>query len=130
MLESGRPGHQATSTRGGGAGTPTASTCTGPHAPAISLPKVDGTICGIGKKFAAIPVTGNGLMSVPIAINLGQSAFALNCPSPNSSSTGNGAFGFSWSLCLPSISRKTHKALPQYIDAEESVGLPSAVLRI
>jgi len=44
-------------------------------APSISLPKGDGAIRGMGEKFAANPVTGTGLMSVPIATNLGRSDF-------------------------------------------------------
>ncbi|MGH7847679.1 MAG: SpvB/TcaC N-terminal domain-containing protein, partial [Candidatus Binatia bacterium] len=36
------------------------------------------------------------------------------------SGTGNGPFGFGWSLSLPSITRKTDKGLPQYHDAKES----------
>jgi len=36
------------------------------------------------------------------------------------SGAGNGPFGFGWSLSLPSITRKTDKGLPRYLDAEES----------
>jgi hypothetical protein len=36
-------------------------------APSISLPKGGGAIHGMGEKFAANPLTGNGSMSVPIA---------------------------------------------------------------
>ena len=36
------------------------------------------------------------------------------------SGSGNGLFGLGWSLSLPSITRKTDKGLPRYLDAEES----------
>jgi hypothetical protein len=67
----------------------------------ISLPKGGGAIRGIGEKFAANPVTGTAAMSIPIAT------------SPRRS-------GFDWSLGLPSITRKTDKGLPKYLDSEES----------
>jgi Salmonella virulence plasmid 65kDa B protein len=36
------------------------------------------------------------------------------------SGSGNGPFGFGWTLSLPAITRKTDKGLPQYFDAAES----------
>jgi len=36
------------------------------------------------------------------------------------SGSGNGPFGFGWSLSLPAITRKTDNGLPLYRDAEES----------
>jgi hypothetical protein len=36
------------------------------------------------------------------------------------SSNGNGIFGFGWTLGLPSISRKTEKGLPRYIDRDDT----------
>ena len=34
--------------------------------------------------------------------------------------SGNGPFGFGWSLSVPAITRKTDKGLPQYLDGDES----------
>ena len=45
---------------------------------------------------------------------------APNLPFHTISGSGNGPFGFGWSLSLPTISRKTDRGLPQYQDAEES----------
>ena len=88
--------------------------------PTISLPKGGGAIRGIGEKFAANPVTGTGSMTVPIATSPGRSGFGPQLTLSYDSGSGNGPFGFGWSLSLPSITRKTDKGLPQYRDAEES----------
>lgn len=88
--------------------------------PSISLPKGGGAIRGIGEKFAANPVTGTGSMNVPIATSPGRSGFGPQISLSYDSGSGNGPFGFGWSLSLPAITRKTDKGLPQYRDAEDS----------
>jgi RHS repeat-associated protein len=96
---------------------------TGPSAsplPTLSLPKSGGAIRGIGEKFAANPVTGTGSMSVPIATSPGRSGFGPQLSLSYDSGSGNGPFGFGWSLNLPAITRKTDKGLPQYRDAVDS----------
>ena len=92
----------------------------GAGVPSISLPKGGGAIRGMGEKFAANPVTGTGSMSIPIATSPGRSGFGPQLSLTYDSGSGNGPFGFGWSLSLPSITRKTDKGLPQYLDAEES----------
>ena len=89
-------------------------------APAISLPTGGGAIRGIGEKFAANPVTGTGATTVPIATSPGRSGFGPQLALSYDSGAGNGPFGLSWGLSLPSITRKTDKGLPRYRDAEES----------
>lgn len=89
-------------------------------APAISLPKGGGAIRGMGEKFAANPVTGTGFMSVPIATSPGRSGFGPQLSLAYDSGSGNGPFGFGWSLSLPSVSRKTDKGLPRYLDVADS----------
>ena len=88
--------------------------------PAITLPKGGGAIRGIGEKFAANPVTGTGSMTVPIATSPGRRGFGPQLAVSYDSGSGNGAFGFGWSLGLPAITRKTDKGLPQYHDGTES----------
>src|SRR5262249_133398 len=88
--------------------------------PTISLPKGGGAIPGIGAKFAANPVRGTGSMSVPIATSPGRSGFGPQLSLSYDSGAGNGPFGFGWSLSLPSITRKTDKGLPQYLDTMNS----------
>src|SRR5215210_3206087 len=89
-------------------------------APSIALPKGGGAIRGMGEKFAANPVTGTGSMSVPIATSPGRSGFGPQLSLSYDSAAGNGPFGFGWSLSLTSITRKTEKGLPQYLDAVDS----------
>src|SRR5256885_13470941 len=89
-------------------------------APIISLPKGGGAIRGIGEKFAANPATGTGSLSVPIATSPGRSGFGPQLSLTYDSGSGNGPFGFGWSLSLPAITRKTGKGLPRYDDAGES----------
>lgn len=89
-------------------------------APSISLPKGGGAIRGIGEKFAANPVTGTGSMGVPIFTSPGRSGFGPQLALSYDSGSGNGPFGFGWSLSLPAITRKTDKGLPTYRDADEA----------
>ena len=88
--------------------------------PAISLPKGGGAIRGMGEKFAANPVTGTGSLSVPIYTSPGRSGFGPQLSLSYDSGAGNGPFGWGWSLSVPSITRKTDKGLPQYLDDDES----------
>src|SRR5215204_3517705 len=88
--------------------------------PSISLPKGGGAIRGIGEKFAANPVTGTGSLSVPLAVSPGRSGFGPQLSLSYDSGAGNGPFGFGWNLSLASVSRKTDKGLPRYLDAQES----------
>src|SRR5881397_1977065 len=90
------------------------------RAPNISLPKGGGAVRGIGEKFAANPVTGTGSMTVPLATSPGRSGFGPQLSLSYDSGSGNGPFGFGWSLSLPAITRKTDRGVPQYRDAEES----------
>ncbi|MEJ2765234.1 SpvB/TcaC N-terminal domain-containing protein [Photobacterium sp. MCCC 1A19761] len=91
-----------------------------PLMPSIDLPKGGGAIRGIGEKFAANPVTGSGSMTVPLALSPGRTGFGPELSLSYDSGSGNGPFGFGWSLSIPRISRKTDKGLPHYHDAEES----------
>lgn len=88
-------------------------------APSVSLSKGGGVIRGIGEKFAANPVTGNGSLysrrDEPRTLRIRTRAFMVV-----RFRLRNGPFGFGWSLALPAITRKTDKGLPRYRDAEES----------
>lgn len=91
-----------------------------PLLPSISPPKGGGAIRGMGEKFAANPVTGSGSMTVPIPVSPGRSGFGPQLSLAYDSGSGNGPFGFGWSLSLPKIARKTDKGLPRYLDSQES----------
>jgi RHS repeat-associated protein len=92
----------------------------GMSAPSIALPKGGGAIRGIGEKFDANPVTGTGRFTLPITVSPGRSEFAPNLSLAYDSGSGNGPFGFGWSIGLPAITRKTDKGLPRYVDAGDS----------
>ena len=88
--------------------------------PAISLPKGGGAIKGIDEKLTVNPSTGTASVSVPIFTSPGRSDFHPKLSLSYDSGAGNGPFGFGWNLLLPSITRKTDKGIPKYIDGEES----------
>src|SRR5271163_3296367 len=76
---------------------------------------------GIGEKFAANPVTGTGSLTVPIATGPGRSGFGPQLSLSYDSGSGNGPFGLGWDVALPSITRRTDKALSRYQDAERGL---------
>ena len=90
------------------------------HPPAISLPKGGGAIKGIGETFQPNPFTGTASISVPIYTSPGRAGFGPELSLSYGSGSGNGIFGLGWSLSIPSITRKTEKGLPQYLDHDES----------
>src|SRR6476646_3969750 len=88
--------------------------------PAVSLPKGGGAIKGIGEKFAANPVAGTGSLTIPLPLSDGRSGFTPDLTLSYDSGSGNGTFGFGWSVGYPSITRRTDRGLPQYLDNQES----------
>lgn len=102
-------------------GAPTGeSPAFGAAAPKVELPKGEGANRGISEKFATNPVTGTGLISVPIATSPGRSSIGPQLSLSYDSGACSGPFGFGWSLSLPAITRKTNKGLPHYLDAVDS----------
>lgn len=95
---------------------PAAQAPTPIEAPTPSLPKGGGAIRAISEKFSLNPATGSGGMSIPVQTPPGRSGFGPSLAIGYSSGGGNGPFGLGWSLSAPSISRKTDKGLPQYMD--------------
>jgi RHS repeat-associated protein len=90
------------------------------EAPQLTLPKGGGAIRGIGEKFAVNPANGTGSMTVPLNTSPGRAGFGPQLSLTYDSGSGNGPYGFGWSLSLNSITRKTDKGLPQYADSVES----------
>jgi len=87
--------------------------------PAVSLPKGGGAIKGIGEKFGANPVTGTGSLSIPLPLSPGRSGFTPALALSYDSGAGNGPYGFGWSVGYPSISRRTDRGLPRYLDESD-----------
>ncbi|KAK6527602.1 hypothetical protein TWF694_004586 [Orbilia ellipsospora] len=92
----------------------------GPTLPGANLPKGGGAIHGIGEKFHANPVNGTASMTVPIATSPSRDGFNPALSLSYDSGSGNGPFGFGWSLSMDAITRKTSKGIPRYRDYEES----------
>ena len=92
----------------------------GVSAPQLSLPKGGGAIRGMGEKFAANPVTGSSTFSIPLPASPGRGGFGPQLALSYDSGSGNGPFGFGWSLALPAITCKTDKGLPRYGDATDT----------
>lgn len=88
--------------------------------PSLSPPKGGGAIRGMGEKFSTNPVTGTGSLSIPITTSPGRAGFELSLKLSYDSGMGNGPFGLGWHLSAPSITRRTDKSLPRYLDAQES----------
>ena len=88
--------------------------------PSVSIPKGGGAIRGIGEKFGVNPVSGTCSLSIPVFVSPGRSGFSPQLSLTYDSGSGNGPFGFGWSLSLPSVSRKTDKGLPKYKDFKDS----------
>ncbi|KAK6330099.1 hypothetical protein TWF718_003527 [Orbilia javanica] len=85
--------------------------------PSLSLPKGGGAIKDIGEKFSVNAVSGTADLTVPIPLTPARGA--AGAPSlvlRYSSGSGNGPFGLGWSLSNGSVSRKTDKGLPRYVD--------------
>lgn len=89
-------------------------------APAVALPKGGGAIRGIDEKFAVNPATGTASLSVPIAVPSGRQGMGPQLALTYDAGAGNGPFGLGWQLATPSITRKTAKGLPRYLDGEDS----------
>lgn len=88
----------------------------------ISTPKGGGALSGIGEKFSPDLFTGTGNFTVPIALPPGRNGFQPELNLLYSTGNGNGPFGMGWSLSIPSISRKTSKGIPRYLDSENDLG--------
>jgi Salmonella virulence plasmid 65kDa B protein len=88
--------------------------------PSVSLPKSGGAIRGLGEKVSINAANGTAGMSLPLPLSSGRSGFTPALRLSYDSASGNGIFGFGWSLDTPAITRKTDKRLPQYCDSDES----------
>ncbi|MCX4239612.1 SpvB/TcaC N-terminal domain-containing protein [Paraliomyxa miuraensis] len=92
----------------------------GDAVPTLALPKGGGAMRGLGEQFQMAAFTGTGSLSIPVVTSPGRGGFGPGLSLGYDSGSGSGAFGLGWSLSPPSVSRKTDRGLPQYLDAEES----------
>jgi Salmonella virulence plasmid 65kDa B protein len=87
-------------------------------APSIALPTGGGAVRGSDAKFSANLVTGPP--GLPICSSSGGAGFGPQLVRSSDSASGHVSFVFGWDLFPPSITRKTVKGLPKWLDAEGS----------
>lgn len=86
--------------------------------PAVALPKGGGAVRGIDEKLEVNPSSGGCTLSIPITVSQARSkAGTPSLTLSYNSGAGNGPFGLGWGITVASITRKTDKGLPQYLDA-------------
>ena len=67
--------------------------------PSVTLPKGGGAIRGIGEKFRSTPPPAPARLDLPLPLSPGRSGFTpAACKLAYDSGSGNGPFGFGWSL--------------------------------
>src|SRR5438045_6533583 len=88
--------------------------------PVISVPKGGGAVRDLGEKFEVNAVNGTASLSIPVQIEGGRSGFKPQVILSYDAGSGNGPFGWGWSVSQPEITRKTDKGLPRYDDVGES----------
>jgi RHS repeat-associated protein len=74
----------------------------------------------MGESLRTNPATGTASMTVPIQLSPARGGFGPQLALAYDSASGNGPFGFGWTLSLPRIERKTDTGLPRYRDLDES----------
>ncbi|MGW0875341.1 SpvB/TcaC N-terminal domain-containing protein [Streptomyces sp. NPDC002740] len=80
----------------------------------------------MGEKFSANSLTGTATLSVPITLTAARSGAEPVLALGYDSGSGNGPFGLGWSLDVPSVSRRTDKGLPRYVDESDVFQLSGA----
>ncbi|SDZ23692.1 RHS repeat-associated core domain-containing protein [Amycolatopsis xylanica] len=70
----------------------------------------------MGEKFSANPMTGTASLSVPVVVTPAREGATPQLTLAYDSGAGNGPFGLGWSLDVASVSRRTDKGLPRYLD--------------
>jgi hypothetical protein len=94
---------------------------------ALSLPKGNGTIAGMGETLSGIGPDGMMSLSLPLPVSAGRGdapALSLNY----NSGSGNGPFGMGWSCPVMSIARRTARGVPRWQDDDEFIGPDGEVL--
>ena len=94
---------------------PSASTAT-VTGQAISVPKGEATIQGMGESFSAQLSTGIATYSVPFSLPKARGDAQPSLGLSYSSSGGFGVAGVGWSAGVPFIARQTDRGTPQYQD--------------
>ncbi|KAH7244003.1 insecticidal toxin complex protein [Fusarium solani] len=85
--------------------------------PVLSVPKAGGAISSLGEKFDVSPSLGTCSFSIPLPMtSSARSNIVPDLALNYNSGSGNGPFGYGWSLGIGAITRKTENGIPQYRD--------------
>ena len=91
---------------------------------AISVPKGEGSILGMGESFSAGSSTGIFSQRIPLTVPAGRGGMQPSLALTYSSGAGAGLAGVGWDLPLPSISRQTDRGIPRYVDSFDGQWTP------
>jgi RHS repeat-associated protein len=86
------------------------------HIPQINLPKGGGALKGIDEKFSVNAANGTASFSIPLPLTPSRNNFSPSLALAYNSGAGSSVFGLGWNIDIPSIFRKTNKAIPKYRD--------------
>jgi len=82
----------------------------------ISLPSGPGSIEGLGESFQPMLNTGTAKYAVPIALPAGVSGHTPTLALAYESGLGDGPAGIGWTFGPGSVSRRTDRGIPRYVD--------------
>ncbi|KAM7190879.1 putative insecticidal toxin complex protein [Naviculisporaceae sp. PSN 640] len=88
--------------------------------------KGGGAFKSISENFQVNPANGTMSFSLPIRTTPSRGGCGPELMLSYDSGSGNGPFGLGWSVSLPSISRKTSRGIPRYLDAEDDLVMSGA----
>ncbi|KAK3295311.1 uncharacterized protein B0H64DRAFT_474300 [Chaetomium fimeti] len=81
--------------------------------------KGGGAFRPIGDNFTVNPANGTLYLAIPIPTSPTRGGFCPKLKLAYDSGSGNGPWGFGWSLGFPSIRRKTARGIPRYFDSHD-----------
>lgn len=94
---------------------------------APNLPKGGGAVTGLTGNLGAVGPDGEATFSLPLPISQGR-GYAPTLGLTYHNQSGNGEFGFGWSVGVMSIRRRTSKGVPSYSQQDEFIGPEGEVL--
>ncbi len=87
-----------------------------PALPTVALPSGGGALRAIGEKFTANPATGTGSYSIPVPLSAARAGFSPQLTLSYDSGREGGPFGLGWHLDVASVTRRTDRGVPLYLD--------------
>ncbi|KAI5458444.1 65kDa B protein-domain-containing protein [Mariannaea sp. PMI_226] len=88
--------------------------------------KGGGAFKPISENFSVSPATGTMSFSLPIHASESRGGYGPELALGYDSGSGNGSFGFGWTVPVQSIHRKTTHAIPRYTDSEDDFAMAGA----